>query len=118
MGREKKTLGQYGESMAIKYLTQHGHTILKKNFYTRFGEVDMFSQIGNRLHVIEVKTYRQAYLPIGYKINWKKQRRMIQCTQIFLDRFNLWRCYVQFDLIIVDNDQVTHLENIFSLTDV
>ena len=111
-------LGRLGEQIAMDYLISNGHSIIKKNFYTRFGEVDIFSKIGNRLHAIEVKTYRQAYLPIGYKINWKKQRRMIQCTQIFLDRFNLWTFYVQFDLIIVHGDQVTHMENIFSLTDV
>ena len=111
-------LGRFGEKIAMDYLKSNGHSILKKNFYTRFGEVDIFSNIHNRLHAIEVKTYRHAYLPIGYKINWKKKRRMIQCTQIFMDRFNLWGFYVQFDLIIVNNDQVTHMENVFSLTDV
>tara|TARA_Y100000590_G_C15369458_1_gene881953 strand:+ start:228 stop:572 length:345 start_codon:yes stop_codon:yes gene_type:complete len=112
------TLGRFGEQVAMDYLISKGHAILKKNFYTRFGEVDIFSQIGNRLHVIEVKTFKQYYLPVGYKINWKKRRRMIQCTEMFLDRFNLRMCYVQFDLIIVHNKQVNHVENCFSLTDV
>ena len=110
-------LGRSGEQQAIDYLLSKGHRILKKNYYTRFGEIDVFSQVGNRLHVVEVKTYTRAYIPIGYKINRRKRRRMIQSTCLFLDQFNLWSWYVQFDLIIVHNNQVNHIENCFNLTD-
>ena len=112
----KKALGKYGEDKAIDYLKNKGHAILKRNYYTRYGEIDIFSKIKNRVHVIEVKFFQTKHLPIGYKINWKKQRRMINCTNIFLDQFNLRSHYVQFDLITVHGDQVKHLENIFTLT--
>ena len=112
------TLGRFGEQCAVDYLMSLGHRILKQNYHTRFGEIDVFSQLDNRLHVVEVKTLSRAYIPIGYKINRRKRQRMIHATCLFLDQFNLWSMYVQFDLIIVHNNQVKHVENCFSLTDV
>ena len=113
-----RALGKYGEDTATTYLRQHEHRILKRNYYTRFGEIDIFSRKGGHLHVIEVKMTRRGPVPIGYKINRRKKKRMIQSTCLFLDQYNLWSLYVQFDLITVVGNQVNHMQNIFSLTDV
>ena len=103
------TFGRFGEQVAIDYLTAKGHAILKRNFYTRFGEIDVISQRNNRLHVVEVKTLSRMHIPIGYKINRRKRQRMIQSTCIFLDKTNNWALFVQFDLIIVHKNQVNHI---------
>lgn len=118
MAGTNKRLGNHGEFLAKTYLEKQGHAILAKNFYTRFGELDLISKYKKQIHIIEVKTFKSNHIPIGYKINWKKQRRMAQSTCIFLDRYKLWSNYVQFDLITIHSDQIKHIKNIFSLVDV
>ncbi len=113
-----RNIGYYGELLAAQYLINCGHQIVKRNFYTRFGELDIISRINNRLHVIEVKYVSHSYIHSSYKLNRKKRRRMIQCTQLFLDQFKLTNVYVQFDLIIITNNQVNHTQNIFNVSDV
>ena len=90
----------------------------KKNYYTRFGELDIIAQKGKQLHIIEVKYTNQFYIDSIYKLNRKKIRRMIQCSQVYLDRYNVLGVYVQFDLITIVSDQINHHQNIFNLTDI
>ncbi len=110
--------GTIGEMLAKDFLIKTGFIILKQNMYTRFGELDIIAKKMNRVHVIEVKLLQQEYFNLGYKINRKKKQRMIKSTQIIIDRLNLTNLYFQFDLITIIGNQIKHLENIFSLTDV
>ena len=44
-----RSIGNYGERTAIQYLTSHSFHIIKQNFYTRFGELDIIAQKGTQL---------------------------------------------------------------------
>ncbi|MEK9728035.1 MAG: YraN family protein [Candidatus Margulisiibacteriota bacterium] len=110
--------GNDGELIAKKYLMKHGFNILKTNYYTRYGELDIIAQNGNRIHVVEVKLSNSNTISSGYKINRKKRKRMIYCTYYFMDRFGFQNYYYQFDLITITDNQIKHVENIFSLNDV
>ena len=50
--------GHDAEALVREYLVKNHHTILAKNFYTRFGELDIISQYSDRIHIIEVKSYK------------------------------------------------------------
>ena len=113
-----KSIGNYGELKAANHLISSGFKIIKKNFYTRFGELDIIAQKGHSLHIIEVKFLTSAYIHSGYKINRKKRIRMIRCTQLFIDQYNIKNAYIQFDLIMLNHNQIKHLKNIFNLSDV
>ena len=113
-----RSIGNKGEDQACKYLINHGYTIRKQNYYTRFGELDIIAQKGTQLHIIEVKYTNQFYIDTIFKLNRKKIRRMIQCSQLYLDRYNVLGVYVQFDLITIVSDQIKHHQNVFNLTDI
>lgn len=49
-------LGRYGEGLACAYLEKKGYSILKRNFYTRMGEVDIIATQADTLIFVEVKT--------------------------------------------------------------
>jgi putative endonuclease len=36
-----KSPGAWGEDLALRYLIQHGYTLLERNYRTRRGEVDL-----------------------------------------------------------------------------
>lgn len=50
------SIGQKGESMAKSYLKSKGYKILKTNFRTRFGEIDIVCLDQYSLVFVEVKT--------------------------------------------------------------
>ena len=53
---EKKTLGRIGEDMAEEMLKADGYEILRRNYYTRHGEIDIIASKDNVLYFAEVKT--------------------------------------------------------------
>lgn len=110
--------GHDAEALVREYLVKNHHTILAKNFYTRFGELDIISQHSDRIHIIEVKSYKTPVIHAGYKINKKKKIRMWRCAKLFLASQRLTNHYVQFDLIVVTNETICHLDHIFTETDI
>jgi putative endonuclease len=54
----RRTLGTTGEDLAADHLRRLGHTILARNFRTRFGELDIVSWMAGSLVFVEVKTRR------------------------------------------------------------
>jgi putative endonuclease len=52
----KTNLGQFGETLAAKYLARKGYRIIEQNFRIRGGEIDIIAVDGNTLVYIEVKT--------------------------------------------------------------
>ena len=41
---EKRRLGFWGESRAVKFLEKSGYTVLHRNFKCPFGEIDIIAQ--------------------------------------------------------------------------
>lgn len=51
-----QALGAYGERVAEAYLRSLGMVVLARNWYCRFGEVDLVARDGSTLVFCEVKT--------------------------------------------------------------
>ena len=60
-GQEKTTkeIGDSGEDVAAKYLIKWGHSILDRNWKTKFCEIDIVSTKNNTIYFVEVK-YRKT----------------------------------------------------------
>lgn len=55
--KNTKETGDLGEKLAQRYLTDHGFTIMKTNYWRKWGEIDVVAQdVDGRIHFIEVKT--------------------------------------------------------------
>ena len=52
----KRNLGQLGEQKAINFLKNNGFGILKKNFRSYGGEIDIIAKKNRCIYFIEVKT--------------------------------------------------------------
>ena len=61
----KKKIGQIGESAAVVYLKNKGHTILGRNIRLKRGEIDILTRKDGNLHVVEVKT---AVVSLGWHL--------------------------------------------------
>jgi putative endonuclease len=51
-----KTVGDYGERLAVEHLKSLGMVVLARNWTCRFGEIDIVARDGSTLVICEVKT--------------------------------------------------------------
>ncbi len=48
-------VGKIGEDTACKYLKKHGFEIVERNYWQKWGEIDVVARKGEMLHFVEVK---------------------------------------------------------------
>ena len=106
-------LGKLGEDMAADYLQQKGYFILRRNFRTRSGEIDIIAADGSHLHFVEVKTrHGDRYGRPAESVDNRKMHRMRLAAAEFLKRIKGMPGsgrIPQFDVIEI---QIDHIENV------
>jgi len=99
--------GNLAETRAAAFLESRGFEILERNFYSRFGEIDIIARKEDTLHFIEVKS--GLYDPI-YQITPKKLSKIQKTAQIYMSKKHLL-CDYCFDAVIV-TEEIELIENI------
>ena len=114
--------GRIGEDTAAAFLIQKGYRILKRNFRSPRGEVDIVCETGTTLVFVEVKTRRscgtvaEEVAAIGRAVHAGKQRRIIGAARWFLrSQPRRGERSVRFDVMVVlpDAGVVRHIEGAF-----
>lgn len=124
--REKhKELGKWGEEWAAGYLQRQGYTILERNVYSRFGEIDLVAQgvDGDQLTTIFVEVKTRSTQTYGYPedaVDHRKREHLLTCASMYIQDHpelgDQWRV----DVIALERhpDQqeprVRHFKNVFS----
>lgn len=106
MSREK---GNQYEQMACDFLVQQGFEIIERNFYSRFGEIDIIAKKGRVLHFVEVKGGK-SFNPI-YAITPSKIRKILHTIRYYLacKRLDLDYC---LDGIVICGEEIEWIENL------
>jgi putative endonuclease len=107
MSRSK---GNLAEDLACSYLLEHGFSIVERNFYSRFGEVDIIALKDEILHFVEVKSGEDYELAIQ-NITPQKLSRIIKTVDVYLKKNSLELDYM-IDALVVTPEQIWHVENI------
>ena len=112
-----RELGTYGEKLATNFLRQHGYKILEKNFWCRYGEIDLIAKSNDYISFIEVKLgSQQSFVPLENKINNYKQKKMKQVAQYYLN-FRNFKSDFRFDVVLITDDgtkpQINLIKNAF-----
>ena len=101
--------GKLGEDRAISFLEDRGFLVIERNFYSRFGEIDLIASRDGVLNFVEVKS--GEYDPI-YQITPRKLSKILKTVQIYLSKKRIYCDYV-VDAVIVEDD-IELIENITS----
>ncbi len=101
--------GLSGEQKACKYLKKQGLKILKRNFHSRFGELDIVASDGKILHFIEVKTSKN-YDPLE-RITPKKYQKILKTIEYYFYKNPIDLDY-QLDAVLVKDDEIEWVKNI------
>ena len=110
--------GISGESIAARYLEQNGYEIIERNWYCRWGEIDIIARSPDGILVFaEVKSCGESG-KFGDPLEWitsSKIRKIIKSTRQFLFENEIDDTPVRFDVLTVDlsDGRVEHFKDAF-----
>lgn len=102
--------GNLAETKASKFLLNSGFSILERNFYSRFGEIDIIATKDEVLHFIEVKSGLD-YESAVQNITPQKLSRLIRTGDVYMKKNVLDVSFV-YDAIIVTPKNIEYIGNI------
>jgi putative endonuclease len=83
--RANRQLGDYGERLACRYLTDIGFTIVERNWRCARGEIDIVAVDGSCLVICEVKTRRSEAFGAPFEaVTPTKARRLRRLAGLWL----------------------------------
>lgn len=121
ISKSKNNSGAWGELKAVEYLKNKGYSILKTNFHSKFGEIDIIAVKNNIICFIEVKTRKKIdYGLPSEAVNYSKQLKIIKTAEYYLSYNYSENFSYRFDVIEVFHYNsyifsINHLEGAFEL---
>ena len=100
--------GNIAEDKGVEFLKNNGYKIVDRNFYTRFGEIDIVAKKDEVIHFVEVKS-GVGFEPI-YNVTFAKLKRIIISLEVYLKKYKLKNHY-QVDVLVV-KDKIEFIENV------
>ena len=106
MSKKSYLIGRAGEELAEKYLIEKGYSIIKKNFRSHRGEIDLIAWEKDALAFVEVKNYSfNSYLSPLNSISHNKKTCIIHAAKTFLLKENLHNYTCRFDVLIIFSNE-------------
>lgn len=102
--------GNLAEQKASEFLQERGFSIVERNFYSRFGEIDIIALKDDVLHFVEVKSGLDYESAIS-NITKVKLSRLIKTGNVYIKKYSCHNDYVH-DAIIVTPKSIEMIENI------
>lgn len=114
----KTAVGRKGEEIAAKYLMGQGYRIIKRNFYTRYGELDIICMYNNILVFAEVRTKTNLNYGLPEEsVTKRKIEHLRKAALVYLGTCRLSYEEIRFDVIAIlitgDNISINHIPNAF-----
>ncbi len=91
-------IGHLGEDMVAAYLKRQGCLITRRNYYSRFGEIDIVAEQGEYILFVEVKT-REKNSPVTPQgaVSRSKQKKIVKTAKDYMSKIYLDRI-ARFDI--------------------
>jgi putative endonuclease len=104
-------LGKNGEAFAAEFLSARGYVILKANYRTKVGEIDIVARDGEVICFIEVKTRQDDGWDAFEAVDKRKQYKIRRVAQQFLlDEFKTEDVSARFDVLGIRSTQAGTFE--------
>ncbi len=98
-----KQTGDYGESLAVRFLQDQGYKVLERNFRIRGGEIDIVCEEGEDLVFVEVKTrHTHEFGPPAEAVTPFKIRFLARAALFYLLKNNQEDARYRIDVVTVD----------------
>ncbi|MFQ5839350.1 MAG: YraN family protein [Candidatus Methylomirabilales bacterium] len=121
MPEGRQPLGAAGEQVARAFLEQAGYKILRENYRSRLGEIDLIAMEGEVLVFVEVKARQSRRFGTPQEaVGGEKQRQILRVASAFLMESRLGEIPCRFDVVAVTfrkgarGPMVEHIRDAFS----
>ncbi|MEO2082456.1 MAG: YraN family protein [Desulfurobacteriaceae bacterium] len=115
MGKSQEK-GKEGERIAFRYLLEKGYSIIRRNYKSCYGEIDIvaYDPSTETVVFVEVKLRKEgsAVNPLE-AVTPVKQERIKKTALYFLSEEGVAYQNIRFDVIAVEGEEVNHVENAF-----
>ena len=92
--------GKAAEAAAVKFLEARGYKILRRNYKTKFSEIDIIAKDKDVLCFIEVKArHSDRFGQPGEALSLNKQRQISKAAICYLKENNLLEHSARFDVV-------------------
>jgi putative endonuclease len=96
----RRTLGEYGERLAARYLTDHGLAVIDRNWRCARGEIDLVARDGDCLVFCEVKTRRSERFGTPVEaVDWRKTAKLRRLAAAWLQAHDEHPGRIRIDVI-------------------
>ena len=118
----KKTIGDKGESFAVWLYEKSGYTVVKRNYHSRYGEIDLIAENETELCFVEVKTRNLSSMGNPAEaVDYRKQKKLTLTAMKYLSEVENFK-QPRFDVLEVwqqDGKMVKYnlIENAFYAED-
>ncbi len=107
-------LGVQGEQIAKQFLIDKGYEILKQNYKTKIGEIDIIAKTKDIIVFVEVKDRQTKRFGMPREaITPYKQKKIRTVAMQYLVANKLTNSLARFDCVEILGDTITHIENAF-----
>ncbi|MEI6296594.1 MAG: YraN family protein [bacterium] len=112
-------IGKAGEDVISKYLINKGYTIIERNYWKKYGEIDIVAKKDDVLHFVEVKSVSYENKSIGPCDNMTKEKRdkFARIIEIYLSKKGITEKW-QIDLALVYLNLVTRKAKVDYMEDI
>ena len=112
----KKLLGRAGEKLAVDFLRKKGFKILKTNYRTPVGEIDIIAEDNAVIVFVEVKTRTNDNYGMPCEaVDSKKQEKYYKTATFYLQKEKKMDSECRFDVVEIENGQINHIFNAFGV---
>ena len=114
-----RSLGAWGEAVAVRHLKKKGYSIRERNWHTARGELDLVAEDGETIVIVEVKTRAtQTFGPPEEAITPAKRRSLLRTAWIYMERNGLMESDWRVDVIAIEGsprgglERIEHYQNV------
>lgn len=112
----KRLLGSHYEEKAVAFLLAKGYDIENRNYFTKYGELDIIISKDQVTAFVEVKYRSSDAFGQPYEaVQRQKRRRIMQSAILYITKHRLQNRVFRFDVVSILGDEIRHFENAFEL---
>jgi putative endonuclease len=108
-----RIIGAEAEELAVEFLQNQGYKIIERNYFNKFGEIDIIALKNNLLNFVEVKslTKETEFIP-EFHFSKNKFKKIEKLAGFYANKYNYSDWIISLVAIIRTNLKITYYENI------
>jgi len=112
--------GKQAEDAAVKFLKVQGYKVIRRNYKTKFSEIDIIAEDKGVICFVEVKArHSELFGEPGEAVSPVKQRQISKAAICYLKENNLLERLARFDVVSLlyahDLPEIDLIKNAFEL---